>query len=185
MRYAPAPEKLIEALAVGGNGIFHLNGLTVRRAAVYRVGGFDEELEVGQDAVLRVKLAALCKLTAGSIDEPTAILRVHGGNRVTARATDQDEWVQRLRKEARVLRRWSKSTGHADVQYWIELWLARETGELLSRADDPRMPRKVAGLLKRAIFLVSGVVHPRLFMRGAFWRMMLPGMRELDNKSPF
>jgi glycosyltransferase involved in cell wall biosynthesis len=75
------PDELLRALALGGRGSFHTDGITVRREVFAKVGGFDERLRQGQDRAMWLKMAAVCRLVPGSIDEPCAVRRRHAANR--------------------------------------------------------------------------------------------------------
>ena len=63
---------------------FHLNTLTIRRDSLNQKNlSFNENLRVHQDQDFIVKLAFLCHLKSGIIDEAIAIRGVHDNNRIT------------------------------------------------------------------------------------------------------
>lgn len=63
---------------------FHLNGLTVRTAALRKNRlKFNENLKVHQDTDFIVKLSWHCHLKSGNITEPVAVRGVHDNNRIT------------------------------------------------------------------------------------------------------
>ena len=63
---------------------FHLNTLTIRRDSLNQKNlSFNENLRVHQDQDFIVKLAYLCHLKSGIIDEAIAIRGVHDDNRIT------------------------------------------------------------------------------------------------------
>jgi len=63
---------------------FHLNTLTVRRAALIKNNlWFNENLRVHQDSDFIIKLAFHCHLRTGIIGKPIAIRGVHDDNRIT------------------------------------------------------------------------------------------------------
>jgi hypothetical protein len=72
----------------GDAGYFHLNTLTIKKDLLTRVGCFNENLKVHEDTDLMYKMAAIGKLIAGDIQNPVAIRRVHGGNRITHHLLD-------------------------------------------------------------------------------------------------
>ncbi len=81
---APAPEELLAAFCGRGSaqGAFHTNGITARRAFFERVGLFPPELRMSQDTAMWLKMAAVGRLAAGSLEEPVAVHRLHGENRM-------------------------------------------------------------------------------------------------------
>ncbi len=74
------PDRLFEEVLIGKESWFQADGLTVRRSIFDRTGLFDEHLRMHEDTAMWTKMAALGRLTAGRLDSPVAILRVHGGN---------------------------------------------------------------------------------------------------------
>jgi glycosyltransferase involved in cell wall biosynthesis len=78
------PEKLFDEMApFGSKGYFSCDTLTIKKAAFRKAGLFNTALKVTQDTHMWVRLAAVCKLAAGSIDKPVAIRGVHENNRST------------------------------------------------------------------------------------------------------
>ena len=75
------PEELFDMLMAGQHGRFRTEGITVRRRVFDRTGFFDERLPIGQDWAMWLRMAAVCRLAPGSIDEPIAVCRRHPGNR--------------------------------------------------------------------------------------------------------
>lgn len=82
-KHRVAPEQLFEAMMLGTGGTFSLDGLTVKHEALMRIGGFNPALRVGQDNLVKVKLAFHCRLAPGEITEPVAMARVHDSNNVS------------------------------------------------------------------------------------------------------
>jgi len=76
------PEELFYNLLFGGKGYFHLDGLTVKKELLIKVGMFDRRLRLHQDTHLSAKMATTGKLFSGIIDKPVALRRVHGNNRI-------------------------------------------------------------------------------------------------------
>ncbi|ASK31541.1 capsular biosynthesis protein CpsI [Chryseobacterium sp. T16E-39] len=63
---------------------FHLNALTIRRASIEKNHlQFNEILRVHQDSDFIIKLAYLCHLKSGIIDQAVAIRGIHDDNRIT------------------------------------------------------------------------------------------------------
>lgn len=65
-------------------GHFHLDGLTIRRQVIERVGYFDERLRLHQDSEWMFRLAYLGDLLPGSLETPVAVRGVHDQNRITS-----------------------------------------------------------------------------------------------------
>jgi len=75
------PEGLFSALLDGTHGWFCTDAITVRRRVFEKAGLFDERLRLGQDAAMWLKMAATCRLVAGSVERPVAVYRRYEGNR--------------------------------------------------------------------------------------------------------
>jgi len=76
------PEELFFYLLFG-KGYFSLDGLTVKKELLIRVGLFDDRLRLHQDTHLCAKLAASGHLFPGIIKTPVAMRRVHDKNRIS------------------------------------------------------------------------------------------------------
>lgn len=77
---ALAPEKLFDELLYFRKGHFSLDGLTVKKIALEGIGFFDEELAVGEDIQLILKLSLLYSLVSGQLDKPVCLRGVHDNN---------------------------------------------------------------------------------------------------------
>lgn len=75
------PVKLFQALALGGDGYFSCDGLTVRKSVFGKCGYFDEKLRLSQDTELWLRMATFCKLFPGEIYRPVANRTITGENR--------------------------------------------------------------------------------------------------------
>lgn len=81
------PEQVFSGLTGGipDFGHFHLNALTVRRAALERLTPWMRpEINLHEDTDFCIRLAWQARLYPGSIDEPVALRGVHEANRITA-----------------------------------------------------------------------------------------------------
>ncbi|WP_276373576.1 glycosyltransferase family 2 protein [Chryseolinea sp. H1M3-3] len=76
------PDDLFAALVRGTYGHFTTIGITLRRSVFEKVGYFNTALRLGQDADLWLRLAYHCKLRAGELAAPIALIRRHPENRV-------------------------------------------------------------------------------------------------------
>ncbi|NLE51220.1 MAG: glycosyltransferase [Chloroflexi bacterium] len=91
-----APEELFENLCRRRNGYFHLDGLTVKRAAFEKTGLFDEHLRLHQDTAMMYKLAGVTRLAPGRLEQPVAMRRVHAHNRITAPRPPAEVYEKRM-----------------------------------------------------------------------------------------
>lgn len=90
-----SPEELIEVLFYchpTAKGEFHTIAITVRKTLFERSGLFNEKLRLRQDIHLWRRMAAIGKLTPGSIDRAVAVRGVHGANRMV-NLEDQAKYV--------------------------------------------------------------------------------------------
>ena len=76
----PDPDRLFEALLDGTHGYFCTDGIVVRTSLLHRAGLFDTSLLLAEDTAMWLKLAALGRLAAGSLEQPVSMRRLHGGN---------------------------------------------------------------------------------------------------------
>lgn len=85
MKTRVPPDWFFEAQApVGNQGHCHLGGGVVKRSIFAKTGLFDDGLYLHQDTVMFVKFSAVGKMAPGRLEEPVAMRRVHGGNRISA-----------------------------------------------------------------------------------------------------
>ena len=160
----PPPEGLAAALMLGGECLFHTNGVLLRRAAFQKVGSFDVSLRLGQDRAMWWKAALVCRLAPGSTRTPVAVYRRHGGNRATAADPDYLEAGPRL---ALAVYRWARDRRLSRAQ--IGLARAGLTCELL-HCPDARMSRPALRwrqLLRLASYLPR---CPALLAEPLLWR---------------
>lgn len=76
------PDVLFEALVRGGKGMFHLDGLTVKRDIFKRCGYFYKHLKLHQDTVMFIQMSECAVLIPGRLDTPVAMRGIHGENRI-------------------------------------------------------------------------------------------------------
>ena len=78
----PPPEDLfVEMSLLGKRGLFSFDAATFRRRAFER-GGYFSDLRLSQDTLLRMQLAAKCRLAGSQTRAPVAMRGVHGDNRI-------------------------------------------------------------------------------------------------------
>jgi glycosyltransferase involved in cell wall biosynthesis len=61
-------------------GYFSIDGLTIRKDVLLKIGYFNEKLKVAEDTEWIYKLTLKCKLLAGNITNPVAMRGVHDNN---------------------------------------------------------------------------------------------------------
>lgn len=73
--------EVLRYLTFGGNGHFSSNSILLRKSVFDRCGYFSEELLVGQDTDMWLRIASKCILLPGNIAEPVCLYRIHSDNR--------------------------------------------------------------------------------------------------------
>ena len=63
-------------------GFFHTNGILLKKTVFEGSGLFDTDLKLSQDTFQWLKISALYDLYPGSLDNPVAVRRIFGGNRI-------------------------------------------------------------------------------------------------------
>ena len=74
------PNDLFECLLHGQIGYFSIDGLTIKRAVLEKIGYFETHLAVAEDTDWILKMTLCCKLVAGEIGKPVAMRGVHESN---------------------------------------------------------------------------------------------------------
>lgn len=92
-------------------GHFHLDGLTIRRQVIERVGYFDERLRLHQDSEWMFRLAYLGDLMPGSLATPVAVRGVHDQNRITS----DDNGLRSRKKQFEVMADFVRARGEAGI----------------------------------------------------------------------
>lgn len=127
IRLPVPPEELFNGYmgfsGILGFGHIHLDGLTVKRAALLRLNHlFREELLLHQDVEFIQRLAWHLRLWPGSIGEAVALRGVHANNRVTNNPSGpltrlhlyeaQWAWAKRDGLPGKVVRKFGRDTAH-------------------------------------------------------------------------
>lgn len=76
------PAEVFYCQTMGRYGVFHTDGIVLRKEVFKKAGLFDTDLKLSQDTFMFIKIAAYCKLYPGNIEAPVAIRRIHSENRV-------------------------------------------------------------------------------------------------------
>jgi len=74
------PINLFKNLVIGGKGHFSIDGLTMKRDSIIKVGYFNTSLVVGEDTDYMWRLALVANLYPGCLVNPVAIRGVHDAN---------------------------------------------------------------------------------------------------------
>jgi len=74
------PKELFGYLLNGKKGYFSIDGLTIKKEVLTKIGIFQEHLVVAEDTDWLLKMALTSKLVAGNITEPVAMRGVHDTN---------------------------------------------------------------------------------------------------------
>ncbi len=72
--------ELFEYLLNGKKGYFSIDGLTIKKEVIDKIGYFQEHLVVAEDTDWFLKMALTCKLVAGNISKAVAMRGVHDSN---------------------------------------------------------------------------------------------------------
>jgi glycosyltransferase involved in cell wall biosynthesis len=97
MKEVVLPEQLFEKQSpIGDEGYCHIDGWIVKRDIFNKVGLFDENLLLHQDTAMFIKFAALGKMVPGKLNEPVALRRLHGNNRITKKISNYEHYKNKL-----------------------------------------------------------------------------------------
>lgn len=88
------PDALFETLLNGCSGHFHTNAITVRKSLLDKVGGFDEDLWLGQDSAMWLRMALMGRVIGPVPDYEIALWRIHRGNRSFQSIEEKRQRVQ-------------------------------------------------------------------------------------------
>lgn len=146
-------------------GNFHLNGLLVRKRVFFRCGYFDENIRLVEDTHFCLRLAAVCILLPGNIQEPVAMRRLHAENTIVGplwhnrHAHQYAMWLDLLK--------WSMGNPNISEEQ-RELFIYGYLRAVRNGRGDRR-------LCARALARIEGTakvlkMHPNIILRGFFWR---------------
>jgi cellulose synthase/poly-beta-1,6-N-acetylglucosamine synthase-like glycosyltransferase len=156
------PERLFEALVLGGYGHFHLNGLAIRRDVLAHSGLFNETLRLHQDTDFCIRLAATARLAAGSW-RPVAVRRFHPQSRILAARERPDGRLTLMMYEQ--LLAWGQT--HLSPQPLSQLQLAVKLAHLHLRT------RGTHWLLRTGYLLSALRSDLSLINKSAYWKLYL------------
>lgn len=153
------PEEVFYCQTLGRHGVFHTNGIVLRKEVFDKAGLFDTELKLAQDTFMFIKIAAYCKLYPGNIETSVANRRIHGENRML-RESDASRYKQLLWNK---LFEWSS---RADIRQDYKAVIL-STFILVNKQAGIRLPIIVA---RHPKLLVNKLFYSYLFskIRGIF-----------------
>jgi len=115
------PQVLFEHIII--NRPFLLQGLIVKNNVFEKAGLFNMNLRRHQDVEWIRRLAATCRIAAGSIDTPVTILRIHDNNRVSGVVAPSRERLEHRLLLHEATLRWRK-TLLPPSRSWLIVWRA-------------------------------------------------------------
>ncbi len=140
------PQDLFENLLLGGKGHFSIDGLTLKRSLIDKVGFFNTHLVVGEDTDYMWRMALVANLYAGSIENPVAIRGVHDANvfdkpflyqenklcildsvlRWSANHGVRTTRLDLILKHIWILKQKQENSLMQDIKYWFNLFLPQQ-----------------------------------------------------------
>ncbi len=159
------PDKLFHGMLSGRVGSFHTDGICVRRELFAKSGEFDAELRMCQDTAMWLRMACVGRLEAGRLDEPVAMYRLHGDNRVMKESRRHVYWGVEM---GRCMLNWARKSRDDELaatfyQHWYDRW------QWYSRETDSRLSSRLelAGLWWR-----MARQYPPVWGRRSFWGLL-------------
>lgn len=140
------PQDLFENLLLGGKGHFSIDGLTLKRSLIDKVGFFNTHLVVGEDTDYMWRMALVANLYAGTIENPVAIRGVHDANvfdkpflyqenklrildfvlRWSANHGVRTTRLDLILKHIWILKQKQENPLMQDIRYWFNLFLPQQ-----------------------------------------------------------
>lgn len=140
------PQDLFENLLLGGKGHFSIDGLTLKRSLIDKVGFFNTHLVVGEDTDYMWRMALVANLYASSIENPVAIRGVHDANvfdkpflyqenklrildsvlRWSANHGVRTTRLDLILKHIWILKQKQENPLMQDIRYWFNLFLPQQ-----------------------------------------------------------
>jgi hypothetical protein len=182
------PEKLLKALIVGNLGLFHTNALVVRRSLFERTGLLDESMKFHQDVAIMIKMAASGCLVAGRIQEPVAIRRVHGRNRILSLGTGYNPHLEKLDN---ALLQWGRQNGLdrsklrlLSYKRWLDSLFGFDSGLRNNFYDIKMNGLPGMRLAQMAVFIIGRFArNPSLMVSPNFFLLVLTQMKKIVGRT--
>jgi hypothetical protein len=109
------PEALCDTLITGRTGEFSMDGLVLKRTVLSKSGYMAEQLRIHEDTEFIIRLAMVARLVPGRLDEPVAMWRVHGHNRISAPRPAGEKYRDRVLSLMSIYR-WSKARSYTEKE---------------------------------------------------------------------
>ncbi len=172
------PEKLFFEIINGRVGYFSLNGLTIRKAIINKIGLFSEDLIFHEDTEFIIRLCSKGVLLPGKITTPVAIRRVHDDNRITHHLIDKRKSFYTRIKFWKKLISWGRSNlSEEKIEQLIIVYLRNQYFIHLLPDYDFFDFFKSRLEMVRVIFY-----YPRILLVRYFWVYMIPKFFWKKNK---
>lgn len=161
------PEELFwKQSPIGRAGHAHLDGLTVKKSSLLKVGLFNPALRLHQDTDLFMKLAMACKMYPGEIESPIAIRGVHDNNRISKERSLEEAFNYR------------KAMWKSTYQWAFENGFKSEADVLRNRIRYCRLDivinkRKIKFYKGMKFYILALKEFPKLIFELAFYKRIL------------
>lgn len=166
------PGELLERLALGGAGYFHLDGLVFRKELLNVTGFMDEELRLHQDNEFFFRLAAATSLFPGSIAKSIAMRRVHWNNRITSPEVKAKLYESRLKMWISSFRWFNRNRSHQQSRIICKGLLKHYLkSDIYSQYKST--PYKIE-IIKRINLIKLLFRIPQIVTFKEFWKSLLP-----------
>lgn len=97
VKQGTSTQSLFETMSpLGLSGHCCLDALTIKRNVFNKTGMFEESVQIGEDTIFFMRLAACSKLYLGRGDRPVSMRRVHASNTITRERGRDRMWQDRL-----------------------------------------------------------------------------------------
>jgi glycosyltransferase involved in cell wall biosynthesis len=170
------PEELFANLIAGGDGVFSIVGLMVKRSIFEKTGYFDEILPLHPDTAFKFKAAAISKLAPGKLEEAVAMRRVHDHNRISAPRSNWAIYKMRLILWS-TLWKWSRRHLDPEKQQLILKRMIMEAARL--KRFNRQLPSRISRFRRSLQLLILPFEYPFVLKEGAFWRAFLDAIPSL------
>lgn len=159
-------EDLFETLIAGNLGHFHTNGIVIKREIFEKTGYFDSSLKIKQDTAMWIKMSLVAKLISGRIEEPVAMRRVHGKNRIFTSNKETKQFYGEMLWS--ILFNWSleNKVSHTKLNIIVKSY----TGLILGKNfKDNWLARRIAQI--NALMLLA-IQNPPILRFNSFWNAL-------------
>lgn len=163
------PEQLLDAYVWGGFGDFSKDGLTVKRNVFELTGFYDEHLLLHQDTAMNLKMAAVCRLLPGQLEQAVAMRRVHTSNRISAPRSSFDRYYTNL-ITYRTVWRWGRANVDNEKEKKL-LQVYLKAGIALPRSNRSLLTQYILCFL---LLLKLPFYDPCLIRKKEYWLRMIP-----------